>query len=516
MVVQHIAAGVGDLQDAVAVGRHAAGHEHAIAGGLFQHGHLIGAERHGRFGAERGINPHAVGQINNRATAQFVGDAHRHGVDRLHQRRGQRDIAKAAAVVVLRRPAANRDTATGHYLFGAISLLNCIGIDVWLEGRTGLTTGPCCAVVLAFAIVAATDNRPHRTAIFQHHHGRLVGAVILAILAQMREHRVFSGLLQAGVDGGFDDQRIGRHANGQFFHPVKGIVEEIVGQFGLVALDRAGRVAPGADHLAFGHELGLHDIGQHFVGTGTGCRQVNMRRIFGRGLVETGHHRRFRQIDVAQLLFEIELRRCRRAKRPATHIGAVEIQFQDLFLGEVVFQPQRQEGFLDLTLQRALIGQKQVFCQLLGDRRTTLNNRIGAGVFHHRADQAENIDAEMLKETPVFGRQNRLDEVVRHLVNRFGVIVQNAALADFVAEAVEEGDGVFAIGPPVLVGFLKGWLGQGQHQHRANHPECQPFTSQFDPGLLQAIDPEAAEKDGQRFPGFPTARLEAVHGVIDP
>ena len=51
----------------------------------------------------------------------------------------------------------------------------------------------------------------------------------------------------------------------------------------------------------------------------------------------------------------------------------------------------------------------------------------------------------MIEEAAVLGGEHRLDQVVGHLVERHGVALLDAALADLVAVAVEEGDGEVAL-----------------------------------------------------------------------
>ena len=63
-------------------------------------------------------------------------------------------------------------------------------------------------------------------------------------------------------------------------------------------------------------------------------------------------------------------------------------------------------------------------------RYATLDHAARLGVFRQRAHEAEEIDAEMVEEAPVLGRQHRLDQVVRQLVDRNGVLMDDAAMAD--------------------------------------------------------------------------------------
>ena len=113
-----------------------------------------------------------------------------------------------------------------------------------------------------------------------------------------------------------------------------------------------------------------------------------MRRVFGRSLEQAGKHRGFREIDVARRLVEIEMRRAVDAECAAAHIGAVEIELQDFVLGEPRLQPDREERFLDLALDGALVVQEQVLGELLGYRGAALSHAAGLRVRHQRAGSA--------------------------------------------------------------------------------------------------------------------------------
>ena len=56
------------------------------------------------------------------------------------------------------------------------------------------------------------------------------------------------------------------------------------------------------------------------------------------------------------------------------------------------------------------------------------------------AGRADEVDAEVLEEAPVLGGERGLDQMVGDLLQRHGVVVQDAALADLVAVAIEEFD----------------------------------------------------------------------------
>ena len=144
-------------------------------------------------------------------------------------------------------------------------------------------------------------------------------------------------------------------------------------------------MAAGAEHLTLGHEAGFDQAVEHDVGARARRRQVDHRRIFGRRLEQAGEHGGFRQIDVARRLVEVVARRRVHAEGAAAHIGAVEIELEDLVLGQPRFQPQREKRLLDLAVERALVAQEQVLGELLGDGGAALHDAAGARVGHHGA-----------------------------------------------------------------------------------------------------------------------------------
>ena len=207
-----------------------------------------------------------------------------------------------------------------------------------------------------------------------------------------------------------------------------------------------------------------------------------------------------RQSDVARRLVEVEMRGAIDPEGAAAHIGAVEIEFQDLILGEPGLQPDRKEGFLHLALDGALVVEEQILRQLLADRRSTLPHAAGLCVGDERAPGAGDVDAEMLVEAAVLGGERRLDQVVRKILQRDRVIVLDAAAADRVAVAVEKRHREIGFLQPVVVGgFAKCRYRQRQHQQQAAEPEGGCFGQRFD-----------------EDPALPAADIEAVHEGREP
>ena len=330
--------------------------------------------------------------------------------------------------------------------------------------------------------------------------------IIAAVLLQQVLDRVIGDALQSGIDRGAHQEHALVHRLrervDELLHLVEGVVEEIVRRAVVAAIERHGGVAAGAEHLAFGHEPGFDQIVEHDVGAGAGGRQIDVRRELGRRLEHAGQHRGFGQVHVARGLVEIELRRGVDAERAAAEIGAVEIELQDLVLGQPRFQPQREERLLDLALDGALVGEEQVLGELLGDRGAALADAAGLGVGDERARGAGQVDAEMLVEAAVFGGERRLDQRVGEIRQRNGIVVLDAAAADFVAVAVEERHRELGLLQPVVVGgFAEGGQRQRQHQDEAAGAHGGRLRHRLDENPAPpAADVEAVHEHGEPLP----------------
>src|SRR5262249_24959208 len=148
---------------------------------------------------------------------------------------------------------------------------------------------------------------------------------------------------------------------------------------------------------------------------------------------------------------EVEMRRRIDAIRAAAEIGAVEIKLQDFVLGQACLEPQRQERLAHLSLERAFAAEKQVFGELLGDRRAALYHAARARIGKQRAEGAGNVDAEVVVETPLFGGERRLDQVVGKIFDLERIVMFDAAAADRVAVTIKKGDRELGLFQPVCV-----------------------------------------------------------------
>ncbi len=101
---------------------------------------------------------------------------------------------------------------------------------------------------------------------------------------------------------------------------------------------------------------------------------------------------------------------------PGAEIDPVEVDFEELVLGEAVLEPQRQQRFADLAGDVPLRRQEHDLGELLGDRAAALDDLPGAQIDQRGARQPKGIDAEMAVEAAVLGRDHRFRQKRRHFL----------------------------------------------------------------------------------------------------
>ena len=86
----------------------------------------------------------------------------------------------------------------------------------------------------------------------------------------------------------------------------------------------------------------------------------------------------FRDRKLVHRLVEVEQRRGGDAVSAEAEIDFVEIKLEDFFFRVSTLDAQRQQRFLDLALERYLVGQQEVLGDLLRDGRGALWPAAGA------------------------------------------------------------------------------------------------------------------------------------------
>ena len=156
--------------------------------------------------------------------------------------------------------------------------------------------------------------------------------------------------------------------------------------------------------------------GDDLVGALGRAAWIVVGRQFRRRLHQAGEHGRLRQGHVLRRMTEIFFRRRIDAIGAGAEIDAVEIEFENLVLGVFMLQPERQNGLLDLSRNRALLRQEQVLRQLLGQGRAALHHAPACNVAEQGAEHADGIDAPMAVKTAVLDGDEGLGQIRREIL----------------------------------------------------------------------------------------------------
>ncbi len=174
----------------------------------------------------------------------------------------------------------------------------------------------------------------------------------------------------------------------------------------------------------------LHHGGDDLGGTIRGTGRVAVRRELRRRLHEPGQHRSLAQGDGFGAVAEIAVRRSLDPIGAGAEIDAVEVELEDLVLGVFVFEPDRQDGLLDLARHGAFLGQEQVLGELLGQGRAALHAAAADDVAQQRTGDPHGVDAVVDIEAPVLDGHEGLRQVGRKVLQRDGCPARVAAIGE--------------------------------------------------------------------------------------
>ena len=114
------------------------------------------------------------------------------------------------------------------------------------------------------------------------------------------------------------------------------------------------------------------------------------------------------QRQVGDRLAEVVVGRRADAVGAVAQPDLVEIELEDLLLGQGLLEPGGEDRLLQLAADRDLVVQEDVLGHLLGDGRAALGPAAlqdVEDVLEHRPADAADVDAAMLEEVVVLGRQ---------------------------------------------------------------------------------------------------------------
>jgi len=230
--------------------------------------------------------------------------------------------------------------------------------------------------------------------------------VALVILGQAVEDGLVGHLLHVARHRGGDTEAFGigvaaiaanhfgtghfgdvRRVNFGGGHVVAGI--QRLGQGGLIArlVDLAEFVHATEDPVAT--LFGAHRVGQ----------RVEARRCLG----QAGDHRHLRQAYVTDRLAVIHLRSRIDTVGAVAQVDLVDVQLEDLVLGQLTFDLQGQENLVGLARETALAAEEEVLRHLHGDGAATRLDMTGFHQLGRGAHQAARVDPVVIEEIVVLG-----------------------------------------------------------------------------------------------------------------
>jgi hypothetical protein len=148
-----------------------------------------------------------------------------------------------------------------------------------------------------------------------------------------------------------------------------------------------------------------------------GALRIEVRRVPAGGLRETREHRGLADGDLADLLPVVGAGGFADSVGPTAEIDLVQIEEENLVLGEVLLDAPSENHLADLALDVALRSEQQCLDHLLGDGAGALSNlAAGAHVRPDRSEDGDVVDALVLVERVVLGCEKGLNHVLRDLV----------------------------------------------------------------------------------------------------
>ena len=132
---------------------------------------------------------------------------------------------------------------------------------------------------------------------------------------------------------------------------------------------------------------------------------------------QAGQHRGLGHAQILDRFAEVDLAGRGKAVGALAEEDLVHVQLEDLLLAQQLLDLQRQQQLVDLARVGLLGGQVEVLRHLHRDGRAALAARI-AQVGQRRAQDALVVDAAVLVEARVLGRQHRVLQQLGHLRDR--------------------------------------------------------------------------------------------------
>ena len=401
-------------------------------------------QRKGRIGRERSGEAESKRGLARRFQADLLSDARRGSVHGAGQRRLQTDeavvpisVIARAPLLILVEPRKGRVLDEPRRQIPAVLPFPLV-LDRGekhdrFEDRTGLPVRLGDAVELRVLIVAAADHRQDMAGLrLDGDQARLQLLVrLIPFEAGMRFldrgqpllHRLAGEFLQSHVEGREDvEPRLGQGPGR--IAVLQPFADEVGKIRGLVPFRRRRTPAEvflhGRARLVGREVPPFRHASQHVVAAPERALGVPVGRVPVGRLDHAGQDRGLSGRQVARRFPEIEAGRFPDAEdtlgAALAQIDLVQIVFEDLQLGVMSLDNQRNAHFGQLALHGTVLRQKEVLHQLLGDRAAALNGSPSQHVGPTGPQDAPEVDAVMLEKALILGRQHGFHEQGRHVV----------------------------------------------------------------------------------------------------
>ena len=264
------------------------------------------------------------------------------------------------------------------------------------------------------------------------------------------------------------------------------VVEEVAELTGEVQADIDG-VHLDRTALELGRALGGEiPLGRHLledVVPPLGRFRLVLNRVVERGALDhAGEQRRLERRQLGRVLLEERLRGRLDAVRAAAEVDGVQVLGQDLVLGELALDLDREQALAHLLLERArrdhvgldaglgilgVLTRVDVLDELLGQRRAALDDLARDEVGPRGAEDPGDVDAGVFVEPLVLDGDHRVLELQRHVRERDDRPVHRRVQGrDLVAFAVVDVGGLQRRG---RLGELELRVDVEQRQQQADH-----------------------------------------------
>ena len=229
----------------------------------------------------------------------------------------------------------------------------------------------------------------------------------------MRRHGALEPLLEAEIErrphGAAAGPHLGRERRE---HEVAEVRRAIRGR------DEARRHALLADAggLVRGEEAAGLEQAEDVIPARERAVEVADRIVEARRARQHREQRRLARAEPLRRLAEVGARRGLDAVRAAPEVGAVQVLLEDLALAERALDPEREDRLRDLVAQRARRARRVDHPhELHRDRRAAVGEAAGREIEPEGARDPDRVDARVLEEAAILGREQREDRVRAHV-----------------------------------------------------------------------------------------------------